>query len=175
MTASLVGWLLWPLGVVAVLTHLGLGVLALVEYFRLEWLTSEPYEFTAVTAVAVSGLLAVAGAVRVGWPAARGHLALRRLLRSATRPLLAAVRTAAGAAGLAGRVDMVATDEAFAVTHGLLRPRVLLSTGLVQAPDQEELSAVLVHEQHHLLRRDPLRLLAARLLAGYGWYMPLLQ
>jgi len=37
------------------------------------------------------------------------------------------------------------------------------------------LTAVLVHERHHLRRRDPLRLLAARVLAGYGWYLPLLR
>jgi beta-lactamase regulating signal transducer with metallopeptidase domain len=71
-------------------------------------------------------------------------------------------------------VDVVATAEPFAVTHGLLRPRILLSTGLVEALDGAELTAVLVHERHHLQRRDPLRLLAARVLAGYGWYLPLL-
>src|SRR2546421_8523116 len=70
---------------------------------------------------------------------------------------------------------MVATGEAFAVTHGLRRPRILLSTGLVEALDAAELTAVLVHERHHLWRWDPLRLLAARLLAGYGWFLPLLR
>jgi hypothetical protein len=44
MTAvrSRLGWLLWPITVVAVLGHLGLGVLAVVEFVRLGWLTSEP-------------------------------------------------------------------------------------------------------------------------------------
>jgi beta-lactamase regulating signal transducer with metallopeptidase domain len=37
-----------------------------------------------------------------------------------------------------------------------------------------ELTAVLLHERHHLQRRDPLRLLATRILAGYGWYLPAL-
>src|SRR6266540_2247077 len=61
MTAlrSRVGFVLWPLAVAAVLGHLGLGVLAVVEYARLDWLVSVPYEFTAVTVVAGSGLLAV--------------------------------------------------------------------------------------------------------------------
>jgi beta-lactamase regulating signal transducer with metallopeptidase domain len=70
---------------------------------------------------------------------------------------------------------VVAVDEAFAVTYGLIRPRVLLSTGLVAALDRSELTAVLVHERYHLRRRDPLRLLASRLLAGYGWFLPLLR
>ncbi len=169
------GWVLWPLAVVAVLAHLGLGVLALVEYARLDWLASEPYEFTAVSAVAGSGLLAVAGALRVAWPAFRGGRALRRLLRWAAQPLPAPVQAVAEALRITDRVDVVATGEAFAVTHGLLRPRILLSTGLIDALDEAELAAVLVHERHHLRRRDPLRLLAARLLAGYGWYLPLLR
>ena len=169
------GWMLWLLAAVAVPVHLGLTVLALVEYARLDWLASEPYEFTAVSAVAGSGVLAVAGALRVAWPALRGGRALRRLLRSSVRPLPVRVRAATDTLGITDRVDMVATGEAFAVTHGLRRPRILLSTGLVEALDAAELTAVLVHERHHLRRRDPLRLLAARLLAGYGWYLPLLR
>jgi Zn-dependent protease with chaperone function len=170
-----VGWLVWPVAMVAVLAHFGLGVLAVVEFARLDWLASEPYEFTAVAVVAASGPLAVVGLLRVAWPAARGYLGVRRLLASAGRPLPGPVQAAARGLGVAGRVDVVATGEAFAVTHGLLRPRILLSSGLVAVLDEAELTAVLVHERHHLLRRDPLRLLAARLLAGYGWYLPLLR
>src|SRR6266542_3324139 len=131
MTAlrSRVGFVLWPLAVAAVLGHLGLGVLAVVEYARLDWLVSVPYEFTAVTVVAGSGLLAVAGAVRVAWPAARGGRALRRLLRTAGGPLPTPVQAIAGSLGMADRVDLVATEEAFAVTHGLVRPRILPSYG----------------------------------------------
>jgi Zn-dependent protease with chaperone function len=177
MTALLsrVGWLLWPLAALLVAGHLGLGVLAVVEYVRLDWLASEPYELTAVAVVAASALLAIAGGLRVVWPAARGHRALRRLLSSTARPLPGPLRSAAAPLGIAGRVDVVATGEAFAVTHGLLRPRILVSTGLVDTLDHAELTAVLVHERHHLLARDPLRLLGARLLAGYGWYLPLLR
>jgi beta-lactamase regulating signal transducer with metallopeptidase domain len=69
---------------------------------------------------------------------------------------------------------VIAAGEAFAVTHGLLRPRILLSAGLVDVLDAAELMAVLVHERHHVVARDPLRLLAGRLLAGYGWFLPLL-
>jgi Zn-dependent protease with chaperone function len=169
------GWLVWPLAVLVVLGHLGLGVLAAVEYARLDWLFSEPYELTAVTVVAGSAALALVGGLRVVWPAVRGGRALRRLLSTVRRPLPAPVRGVAESLGIADRVDVVGTGEAFAVTHGLVRPRILLSAGLVDALDAAELTAVLVHERHHLWRRDPLRLLAARVLAGYGWFLPLLR
>src|SRR2546423_1127890 len=97
------GWVLWPLAVLAVPVHLGLAVLAVVEYTRLEWLASEPYEFTAVTIVAGSGLLALAGVLRVAWPMARGHRALRRLLRAAARPLPTPVRVTASQLNIADR------------------------------------------------------------------------
>jgi Zn-dependent protease with chaperone function len=155
------GWLVWPLAVLVVLGHLGLGVLAAVEYARLDWLFSEPYELTAVTVVAGSAALALVGGLRVVWPAVRGGRALRRLLSTAGRPLPAPVRGVAESLGIADRVDVVGTGEAFAVTHGLVRPRILLSAGLVDALDAAELTSVLVHERHHLWRRDPLRLLAA--------------
>jgi Zn-dependent protease with chaperone function len=171
---SRLGWVLWPLAVVAVLAHLGLGMLAIVEFARLDWLTSVPFEFTAVSVVAGSGALAVAGAIWVVRRASRGARALRRLHRLAGQPQPVPVRVAAEALGIAERVDVIGTSEAFAVTHGLVRPRIVLSTGLVEALDPSELTAVLVHERHHLLRRDPLRLLAARVLAGYGWYLPVL-
>jgi Zn-dependent protease with chaperone function len=158
----------------AVCAHLGLAVLAIVELTRLDWLASVPFEFTAVMVVAGSGLCAVAGALRVAWRSARGHRALRRLLCSAGRPRPPRVEAVAGRLGIADRVDVVATGEAFAVTYRLLRPRILLSTGLVGALDEPEMVAVLVHERYHLRRRDPARLLAARLLAGYGWFLPLL-
>jgi len=164
----------WPLAVVAVLAHLGLAVLAVVESARLSWIWSEPFDATRVTVIAVSGLLALAGAARVAVSAARGGRAVRRLLGSAGRPVPPQVAGAAAELGIADRVDAVAAAEPFAVTHGLVRPRILVSTGLVATLGAAELVAVLRHERHHLARRDPLRLLATRLLAGYGWYLPVL-
>lgn len=172
---SRVGWLLWPLAGVAVLAHMSLGVLAAVELARLDWLASEPYEFTAVSVVAGTAVLAMAGALRVAWAAARGNRALARLRRSIGRPFPAQVLAVAGPLGIADRVDVIATGEVMAVTYGLRRPRILLSTGLVETLDRAELTAVLVHERHHLRRWDPVRLLAGRVAVGYGWFLPLLR
>jgi Zn-dependent protease with chaperone function len=171
---SRVGWLLWPIAVLVVLGHLSLGVLAVLEYAHFGWLASEPYEFTAVGVVAASAAFAVGGAMRVAWLAVRSYRAVRRLLRLSPCPLPVPLRDVIGQLGLVGRVDVIATGEAFAVTHGLWRTRILLSTGLVDTLDRAELTAVLAHERHHLGGRDPLRLLAARVLAGYGWYLPIL-
>jgi beta-lactamase regulating signal transducer with metallopeptidase domain len=166
--------ILWPLAAAVVVAHLGLGVLAAVEYTHFDWLPSMPFEFAAVTAVAASVVLALAGAARVAWPALRGRRAITRLLRSHACALPKAVRAATTRLGIAERIDVVATVDACAITYGLLRPRILLSTSLIAALDDAELTAVLVHERQHLRGRDPLRLFTARVLAGYGWFLPLL-
>jgi beta-lactamase regulating signal transducer with metallopeptidase domain len=49
---------------------------------------------------------------------------------------------------------------------------ILVSTGLATALTPAEIGAVLAHEREHLCRRDPLRMLAARLAAAWGCYLP---
>ncbi len=168
-SAALSSWLLFS---IAVLAHLGTAVLAVAEYARLGWLFGTSFDLAAVTLVLASAL---AGLGASAWVAARaysGSLQLRRLIRSGHRPCPAAVRDAAAALRLAGQVDVADSGEAFAVTYGLLRPRILVSAGLAVSLSPAELSAVLAHERCHLRHRDPLRLLAARLLAGYSFYLP---
>ena len=58
---------------------------------------------------------------------------------------------------------------------GLLRPRVFLSSTARDRLCQAELRAVLAHEGHHVRRRDPLRLLAGRILADALFFVPALH
>ncbi|MGH3103873.1 MAG: M56 family metallopeptidase [Gaiellaceae bacterium] len=81
----------------------------------------------------------------------------------------------AAAKGLSGRIDVVACDELIALTHGLLRPRVLLSRGTVETLTPSELQAVLAHEASHLKRRDPLRLLGAEVVSSAFLIFPLIR
>ena len=60
-----------------------------------------------------------------------------------------------------------------AFTGGLLRPRIYLSLGLIEALSQAELQTVLLHELAHLEKKDPLKLLAARFVADALWFIPL--
>jgi hypothetical protein len=55
---------------------------------------------------------------------------------------------------------------------GLVRPRVYLSTGALAALDEPALRAVLLHERHHALRRDPLRLAIGRVLSRALFFVP---
>jgi TonB family protein len=58
---------------------------------------------------------------------------------------------------------------------GLVRPRILLSRRLVNALQEDELRAILLHENAHRQRRDPLRLTMQRLCAAPFFFYPLLR
>jgi len=162
----------WPALGAAVAAHVALAVLAVAEYASLGWLLHTGYDLAAVTLVAATAVVGLAASSWVAARTAAGSRALRRLAVYHRRALPPAVRSAAVALGLAGRVEAVAAGEPFAVTCGLARPRILVSDGLAEALSPAELGAVLAHERSHLTHRDPARLLAARLLAAYGCYLP---
>ena len=73
------------------------------------------------------------------------------------------------------RVTCLVGDEPAAFCAGALRPRVLLSEGLVRTIADEELDAILLHEQDHLRRFEPLVRAAYDAAAHVFFYVPLLR
>lgn len=71
-------------------------------------------------------------------------------------------------------VRVIVDDRPRAFCHGLLRPRIYVSTGTLAALRRSELGALLAHERHHARRRDPLRLALARVLGGALFFLPAL-
>lgn len=68
------------------------------------------------------------------------------------------------------RIRVLDTFQPFAATVGLVRPRVLLSRGLLDALSADQNAVVRAHEATHCRRRDPLRLALARL--GAAMHVP---
>ncbi len=71
------------------------------------------------------------------------------------------------------RLSVVDTSELMCLCTGLLRPRVLVSRGLLETFSTSMLSACLAHEASHVRRRDPLRQLLGQLAAAPGALLPL--
>lgn len=108
----------------------------------------------------------------------RQLLATAALIRSLLRrtvPASGELRTLAARLGLAGRIDVVADPRPFSFCYWFLRPRVCLSTGLLDRLEAEEVEAVLLHERSHLRRRDPLRLVIARYFAAGLYVVPVVE
>lgn len=123
----------------------------------------------------IFGLLLVSagrGIVRLGRQLWRTHQVVQGLLQFA-RPRDGALDTLLRSLGLAGRVDLVQTAVPLAFCHGLLRPRICLSTGMVAVLTAEELTALLWHERYHLERRDPLKVALGGAWTAAFFFLPL--
>ena len=114
--------------------------------------------------------------VAIGFALLRALRILHRTSRlSARRNEVPATSLAASTArqvGVADSLSCFVHPEPIAYTAGLLRPRIWVSTGLCERLDRWELEAVLWHERAHLIARDPLRVLIARVLAALLFLVP---
>jgi Zn-dependent protease with chaperone function len=104
------------------------------------------------------------------------------LLTSSRRALAAlprqdppeALRLAADRTGLS-RVTFLSSCSPIAFCTGFLRPTVCVSAGLLSRIEPSELDAVLVHERHHVERRDPLRRTLMWALRDVFFFLPLVD
>ncbi len=70
---------------------------------------------------------------------------------------------------------LVSEDAILPAVVGFLKPRILLPLRVVRALTAAELHAVLVHEEVHRTRRDPLLLLVQRIATALFFFHPLLR
>jgi len=172
-----IGWVAWRLGVPHTAAGEVWAVRAADACGGRVWLAVETaaahrpvWRETVLTwllaAMASAGVVAAA---RTAWAT---RALVRRLARHRVPPD-AALAEAIAAAGLGGRVEVCREDALFCFCYGWLRPRVCLSTGLAAALGPEALHAVLLHERHHVRRRDPLKTAVAGILAAAAFPLPL--
>jgi hypothetical protein len=147
-------------------TELALGVLGLtvallafivafdaIRYHGLELLSLDAHSVVLIALGVLDGFVIVRGAASLS----RQLRAHRRFLRALP------VRCVTLAGG--HRVRIFPGRPLGAFSAGLLRPVVYVSEGTLGAAGDAELDAILAHEEHHCARRDPLRLLLARVVA----------
>ena len=85
---------------------------------------------------------------------------LTRLTSSRTICLPSALQQAAANTHVdASNITVILSGESLAFCAGFLHPRIHVSSGLIERLSLRQLEAVLLHEEYHRQRRDPLRLL----------------
>ena len=145
---------------------------------RVEQLAARGAEDTADVVAAVVLLLAVCGIALGVVTLFRQLIATAVLIRRLVAQkidLPSSVVLAAGGLDLGGRIDVVTDDRPFSFCYWFLRPRICLSTALVERLDPDELRAVLYHERYHLRQRDPLRQIVARYFAAGLYVVPVVD
>jgi Zn-dependent protease with chaperone function len=73
------------------------------------------------------------------------------------------------------RIDVIVADSPFALTVGYLRPRIVISSVLVELLEESELEAVIRHEFVHASRLDPLRVLLSDFFRAGLPFVPVLS
>jgi len=145
---------------------------------RVEQLVARGAEDTADVVAVLVLLLAVCGIALGLVTLFRQLVATAVLIRRLVAKKIAlpsSVVLAASGLGLDGRIDVVTDERPFSFCYWFLRPRICLSTALVERLDHDELRAVLYHERYHLRQRDPLRQIVARYFAAGLYVVPVVD
>lgn len=72
-------------------------------------------------------------------------------------------------------IMVISHPAAIAITMGLVRPKIVISTGLMNLLNDDELAAVMYHEIYHKKSRDPLKIFLISLCSSTIWYIPILK
>lgn len=70
------------------------------------------------------------------------------------------------------RVQEVRSDQPLVFCHGFFEPRICIASALVERLGDQELLAVLFHEQHHVITRQPIKMLFVKLFRVSLWFVP---
>lgn len=104
------------------------------------------------------------------------YLREQRLLRTLPlEPIEDGPLTEAMHAAPAQRVYVVPASRASAFCYGLVRPRIVITSGLLARLNAAEQAATVWHELHHARSREPLKCLCARLATSTFFWIPALR
>ncbi|MGH3029350.1 MAG: M56 family metallopeptidase [Gaiellaceae bacterium] len=130
---------------------------------------------SVLPALGLGGWLQLALALLATATLVLGARSLTRQLR-ATRRYLGGLQWTGETAIVAGTPCLVTAERSpLALCAGYVSPRIYVSQGALDALAPQELRAVVAHELHHRERRDPLRILVARVLADALFFLPVLK
>lgn len=123
----------------------------------------------------------IAGVAGIGlltliWQAWRTHRCTSQLVECAQMPLPLAFQTQMVEYGLdPNQIVFIQSPQPIALCFGFLRPRICLSSGLLELLSQRQIKAALLHEDYHRQRFDPLRLLFASAISGAFFFIPIVR
>lgn len=107
--------------------------------------------------------------------AASTHALVRGLRRRVLAGTPSSLQHLLSAHGLRGRVDVVGDTAVYAFSVGFWRPRIMLSLGLLDLLAPDELTAILLHEAHHMRVRDSSKVAVVRAVARALFFLPVAQ
>lgn len=77
--------------------------------------------------------------------------------------------------GILEKVEVVESKRNIAFCYGVLHPKIVLSSQLINFLSNKELQAVLLHESYHLKNRDPSKIILSNTLSTVFFFIPILK
>jgi Zn-dependent protease with chaperone function len=159
----------------APMLSLGIAVVGLRHFTgRLCFVSTPTWDYLLGVALPVGIGLAALGVITLGFVRLffMHRSVLRRGLPADAHVQSLAVRLAQERRGLSPQVRQCLSHRPLALTYGIWRPTILLSTWMIEHLDGRELEAVLAHEIGHIARRDYLIGWLATTLRDAFFYLP---
>lgn len=94
------------------------------------------------------------------------HLANRKLFQSAK------LKKAAQFLGMSNTVIEIEDHQPVVFCFGFRTPKICISSGLIEKLSNQELKAVLLHEQYHLKSYEPIKLFLVKIMAKIWIFVP---
>lgn len=104
----------------------------------------------------------------------KATLFVRKMLKDKVR-IPKKVRDIVIELGIRDKLDVVLSGKLSSFCYGYIKPRICLSTTLINSLNKGELKAVLLHESYHLKRSDPLKILLSQVAATMFFFVPTLR
>ncbi|MEH7092587.1 M56 family metallopeptidase [Priestia megaterium] len=73
------------------------------------------------------------------------------------------------------QINIINDKRPVAFTYGFVYPQIIISTGLIQLLDSNEIEAVLEHEYYHYRNKDPFKLSLYKCLARLFFFLPITE
>src|SRR3989344_2703690 len=93
-------------------------------------------------------------------------------LANKSRALAPILNSLAKETSLENKIIEIQDAQPIIFCFGLIKPKICLSSGSVDKLSRSELKVVLLHEQHHLLSHEPLKLFIVRALTKILFFLP---
>lgn len=82
------------------------------------------------------------------------------------------LKKTAQAIGLENQIIEINNKKPIIFCFGLIKPKICVSSGFTKGLSKYELKAALLHEQHHLLVCEPIKLFIVKLIASILFFLP---
>lgn len=74
--------------------------------------------------------------------------------------------------GLENKIIEIESNDPAVFCSGFIKPRVYISSAIINSLSDDELKTVLLHEQHHLQAHEPIKLFMAKIVGSAFFFMP---